>query len=248
MVVRFNRQDRVQEDALSALDEVEPLRKRQNRVSLPDTMIVPAVSPLSQLWFVVYAAPMLSRGTVAIGQDPRRRPLPAWTCFMANVATSLAATDRPRLTVGLTLPARGFAGVIAAAAFVLWRDRLDPMSPGELDSHLETLRATAPGSAIKYHASGKMWDGRLIGFEQVDDEENLCIETAPKRMQRKLPLDFALNVHLTGETSTKAVSPRGPLDGCSGRFRAVRRARDGGAPSSPGAPRGTRGASPARGP
>lgn len=183
-----------------------PARTRQNGISFRDTMAVASASPISGLWFVTYSAPMLGRSeSLDEHHDSRRRPLPPWAQYLAEAATRLATTEHTALTVGLTVPARGFAAAISAAAFVLCRDRIDPMSPGELDEHLEALRSAAKGAAIKYHASGKVWDGRLVGFERVGDEEKLCIETAPKRMVRKLPLEFALSVHLTGETSAKAV-------------------------------------------
>ncbi len=123
--------------------------------------------------------------------------IPYWGRFIAGASRRLARSESQTTTVGLTLPARGFAAVLGAGAFVTEQERLHPMSPGDAEEHVALLRSCPSGTPIKYHAGSKVWDGRFIGFTDHEGEEKLYIET--RNMKRKLALSSALNIRLTGE-------------------------------------------------
>lgn len=119
---------------------------------------------------------------------------------MAQLGHLLAEADGRRLTAGLTVPARGFAAALAAAAAVVCRDVIHPLAPDDLEEHLATLRTTPPRTPIKYHAKDKIHDGLWLGIESVAGSEMLSFET--RRMNRKLPLRCALHIRLTGEVAS----------------------------------------------
>jgi hypothetical protein len=121
---------------------------------------------------------------------------------MARAGDLLAGADGRRLTIGLTVPARGFSAAFAACAVVLCRDLVEPMAPDDVDLHLTTLRETPPGTPVKFHANDQIHDGRWRGIQEFDDAEMLCFET--RKMVRRLPLRSALKIRLTGETEPAA--------------------------------------------
>jgi len=120
---------------------------------------------------------------------------------MAACGQWLAETDDPALTIGLTVPARGFAAVFAAAAAALTREEIDPMAPDDVQLHLATLRETPAGTPLKFHAGAKIYDGRWKGIRPMDGSEMLTFETR-QGVTRMLPLDAALSIRLTGETAS----------------------------------------------
>src|SRR5690242_2412455 len=69
--------------------------------------------------------------------EPRGR-LPKWAQFMARCGHLLAAAEGRRITIGVTVPARGYSAVLAAAGATLARDALEPMAPSDLEVHLAT--------------------------------------------------------------------------------------------------------------
>jgi hypothetical protein len=143
------------------------------------------------------------------GLGEANAPLPAWARFVAGVASRLAETGPPAVTVGLTVPTRAYAAVIAAASFVIERELADPATPDDAAEHLEVLRSLDPGAAVKYHDNGgTIWDARFLGIERAGDAEMICIETAPKNMRRKFPLSFALSIRPTGEADPANVLRR----------------------------------------
>ncbi len=127
--------------------------------------------------------------------------IPAWAQFMVHCGCLLARGGIRAVTVGLSVPARGYAAAFATVGVTIERDRLEPMAPDDLELHLTTLRETPARTPIKYHARDQIYDGRWLGIVQVGDEEMLAFETK-QRVTRYLRLSAALSIHLTGETSS----------------------------------------------
>lgn len=127
--------------------------------------------------------------------------IPAWAQFMVRCGCLLARADPAAITVGVSVPTRGYAAAFAAAGVTIERDVLEPMAPNDLELHLATLRETASGTPIKYHAQDQIYDGRWLEIAQVGGEEMLCFETK-QRVTRKLRLSAALSIRLTGETTS----------------------------------------------
>ena len=137
--------------------------------------------------------------------DAPLHPLPPWARFMAHVGRGLAEAELRRVIVALSVPARDFAAVFAAAAAVLRRDELEPMAPNDLDEHVRALRATPLGAPVKYLGpKDRVHDGRWAGIQRsgAGGEEMLCLELA-RGETRKLRLNRALAIHLTGENSAR---------------------------------------------
>jgi hypothetical protein len=124
------------------------------------------------------------------------RPLPRWAALMARLGAALAEVDpaQRRLIIGVTLPTRGYAASIAAAAHVLRCNQLDPIEPSDADLHFEILRALPDDTPIKLLQGGRLHDGRLLGTEWRDGHELLKVST--RRMTRYLPKQLALKVRL----------------------------------------------------
>jgi hypothetical protein len=120
---------------------------------------------------------------------------------MAACGRWLAEGGAPALTIGLTVPARGFSAAFAAAAAALTREEIDPMTPGDSELHLATLRETAVGTPLKFHTEAKIFDGRWKGIGLRNGTEMLTFETR-QGVTRMLPLDAALNIRLTGEAAS----------------------------------------------
>ena len=132
--------------------------------------------------------------------EPRLH-IPAWAQFMVHCGCILARAGTRAVTVGLSVPSRGYAAAFTAMGVTIERDVLEPMAPDDLELHLAMLRETPPGTPIKYHAKDQIYDGRWLGIARVDDEEMLSFETK-QRVTRKLRLSTALSIHLTGETTS----------------------------------------------
>lgn len=139
---------------------------------------------------------------------PTRLPLPAWARFMGGTGDLLAHSgDRP-ITIGLTLPTRGFAAAIAAAGAVARRDALKPATASNLKKHVSALRSTPAGTPVSFQSGTKVHSARWLGIEKVNDTEMLRFETRGK-MTRSLPLKEARSVRITGEKqATKALQAR----------------------------------------
>lgn len=147
-----------------------------------------ARSPVADLWYLREAG-----GLSALA------PVPQWGQFMAKIGTRLATCDRPAVTVGLTVPTRGFAAVIAAASAVTEYDSLNPMAPDDLDKHIQLLRETPEGTPIQVQLKDRISDGRWLGIKYRDGDEKLSFET--RKMVRGFPLSWALKIRLTGEAA-----------------------------------------------
>lgn len=132
-----------------------------------------------------------------VSAETAPRPLPAWACAMTRIGSSLAQIDpgHRRIVVGVTVPARGFAAALAAAALVLRRNQLDPVEPDDAEIHFELLRAQPPGTPVKLLQGGRLHDGRLRGVEERDGAELLAVST--RKMMRYLPKAVALNVRIS---------------------------------------------------
>lgn len=133
--------------------------------------------------------------------DEPRAKVPAWARFIARCGRQLARASGPSVTVGLSVPARGYAAAFAAAGVTIECDARRPMAPDDLDLHLAALRETPPKTPIKYHAKDQIYDGRWLGISEVAGAEMLAFETKQK-VTRRLPLHMALGIRLTGETSS----------------------------------------------
>lgn len=129
-------------------------------------------------------------------------PLPQWASLIAGLGAALAEIDPSdqRLVVGVTLPTRGYAAAIAAAAHVLRRNQLDPMEPSDADVHFELLRTLPRGTPIKLLQGGRVHDGRLVGIEVREGTERVEITT--RGMARFLPRQIALNVRPADSVTT----------------------------------------------
>ena len=119
---------------------------------------------------------------------------------MAELGDALARIDprRRRIVVGVTVPARGYAAPLAAAAHVLRRNQLDPMEPSDAELHFEVLRAQPVDTPIKLIQGGRVHDGRLLGVEEREGIELLMIST--RGMKRYLPKAVALSVSVADNT------------------------------------------------
>ena len=129
-----------------------------------------------------------------------RARLPGWARFMARCGQRLASTEGRPLTIGVSVPGRGYSAALAAAGATLARDTLNPMAPDDLGRHLATLRETPAGTPIKYQTKDQILDGRWLGIVDVEGEEMLSFET--RNMTRKLRLNAALHILLTGEATS----------------------------------------------
>lgn len=144
------------------------------------------------------------RGKLGPGETGPK-PLPKWARYLAWASAKLAALDEKPITLGITLPTRAYAAAISAAAYALRREQIDPLVPSDLDAQIENLRQVPVNTPVKYFGGGKVWDGRFLGINEVDGTEMIVVETAPKKMIRKLPLDFAPSVRPTGDSELPGV-------------------------------------------
>ncbi len=126
--------------------------------------------------------------------------LPVWARFIAECGRFLAMSEGRAITIALTVPTRGFAASLAAAAVALTRDAREPMAPDDLELHVGILRNTPTGTPIKFHSRDRIHDGRWIDVTWVDDQEMLRFETG-RGVTRKLPLQSALMIRPTGEAT-----------------------------------------------
>lgn len=122
--------------------------------------------------------------------------LPLWAAIMTRIGADLAEVDPTQqpLVVGVTLPARGFAAALSAAAHVLRRNELDPVEPDDPDAHFDDLCALPEGTAIKFMLGGRLHEGRLLGRVERDGKEFLKIKT--RGVDRFLPKKVALDVQM----------------------------------------------------
>ena len=172
---------------------------------------------------LAFATPSESAGTVAGDREPgarvsilehhlryalegdhASRALPQWAGVVAGLGEALAEIDpgQRRIVVGITLPARGYAAALAAAAHVLRRNQLEPMEPSDADIHFEVLRAQPEGTPIKLLQGGRVHDGRLLGIEEREGKELLTIST--RGMKRYLPKAVALSVSVADRAKAGA--------------------------------------------
>lgn len=149
---------------------------------------VAARSPVADLWYL--------RGA---GDVPAFAPVPKWARFMAKIGKRLATCGRPAVTVGLTVPTRGFAAAIAAASAVTQYDSLNPMAPDDLGEHIQLLRETPEGTPIQVQLKDRISDGRWLGIKYMGGEEKLSFET--RNTVHGFRLSWALKIRLTGEAA-----------------------------------------------
>jgi hypothetical protein len=126
--------------------------------------------------------------------------LPSWATLIAHAGAELAEINpaQQRIIVGVTVPTRGYASAIAAAAHVLRRNQLNPLDPSDADLHFEQLRELPAGTAIKLRQGGRLHDGLLLGTEVREGNELLKVST--RGMTRLLPKQIALNVRAADGT------------------------------------------------
>src|SRR4051812_44604803 len=109
---------------------------------------------------------------VGRGRLAPRAKLPSWARFMACAGHLLGSAEE-RVTLGVTVPVRGFSAAFAAAAAVVCRDELEPMSPSDLDAHIARLREAPVGAPVKFHTPARILDGRWLGIDSSRGTEML---------------------------------------------------------------------------
>jgi len=163
----------------------------------------PQPSPVMGVDTRARLAELWCAGPTEPGEGPTLQPLPRWARFMAVLGGALAGAGDEPVTVAISVPTRDYAAALAGTAAVLRRDELAPMAPDDLGMHLATLRDTPCGTPVKYLGpKQKVYDGRWVGIvaAPTGSGELLAFELA-RGETRKLPLDRALSIHLTGETT-----------------------------------------------
>lgn len=127
---------------------------------------------------------------------------------MLDVGARAATTEPPegRLVIALSLPARAFAAVLAAAAAVIVSFRDSP--PGaDAAAHFEYLASLPEGTAIAHHRSNSVQHGRLIGIDldQPDRIPRIKFRTSRGDLVQLLPEKLCTEIQVIDEPGTLKV-------------------------------------------
>jgi len=125
--------------------------------------------------------------------------MPPWAHFLAAVGERLGTLDpsEKTITVGISVPQRGYAAALVSASLVLARERIEPLDPGDPAAHFDRLCSLPTGSAVKYLMGKKVSSCRVIGPLQRDGHRLLALQL--RNMTAYIPVKSALKVRV-GET------------------------------------------------
>jgi hypothetical protein len=111
------------------------------------------------------------------------RPLSDWMRFFFDVGRYLVEVQAPgaRLTVGVTVPTRAYAAVLAGAGVVLARAELEYGPSRSAARHFEYLVSLPPNTSVIWHTpTGKKKAGWLAGVREYQGRRVLMIQTSMK--------------------------------------------------------------------
>jgi hypothetical protein len=123
-------------------------------------------------------------------------PIPPWARFLAQVGERLGQLDPSdqSITVGISIPQRGYAAALVGTGLVLARERSEPLDPGDPVAHFDRLCSLPAGSSVKYFMGKKVNNGRVIGPVQRDGHRFLTLQL--RAMTAYIPVKSALKVRV----------------------------------------------------
>jgi hypothetical protein len=122
---------------------------------------------------------------------------------MLDAGSRAASTrhDDARLVIALSLPARAFAAVLAAAAVVVTAFRESPHA-SDAAEHFDYLGSLPEDTAISHHRSNKIEQGRLAGVEIDPRDGTARVRIKLRREDRLLPVGLCMEVQVIDDPGT----------------------------------------------
>jgi len=109
--------------------------------------------------------------------------------------------DGARVVIALSLPARAFAAVLAAAGAVATAFRENPPA-SDAAEHFDYLASLPEGTAINHHRSNKVEQGRLAGVEIDSVDGTARVRIKLRKEDRLLPVGLCTEVQVIDDPGT----------------------------------------------
>lgn len=129
-------------------------------------------------------------------------PLPAWAQFMLDAGSRAASIrhDDARLVIALSIPARAFAAVLAAAGAVVTAFQENPPT-SDVAEHFDYLASLPEGTAISHRRGNSVEQGRIACVE-VGDDGKPRVRVRLRKEETLLPVNLCSRIQVIDDPGT----------------------------------------------